>query len=64
MKWESRYQRVRNPSQVKGQRNDVFAMTLSKTLLITDLPGTLLIGHFRVPKTVTFKMRLSAQPFL
>ena len=55
---------MRNPSQVKGQRNDVFAMTLSKTLLITDLPGTLLIGHFRVPKTLTFKMRLSAQPFL
>ena len=50
MKWESRYQRLRNPSQVKGQRNDVFAMTLSKTLLITYLPGTLLIGHFRVPK--------------
>ena len=55
---------MRNPSQVKGQRNDVFAMTLSKTLLITDLPGTLLIGHFRVPKTLTVKMRLSAQPFL
>ena len=48
MKWESGYQRVPNPSQVKGQRDDVFAMTLSKTLLITDLPGTLLIGHSRV----------------
>ena len=23
-----------------------------------------LIGHFRVPKTLTFKMRLGAQPFL
>ena len=23
-----------------------------------------LIGHFRVPKTLTFKMRPSAQPFL
>ena len=23
-----------------------------------------IIGHFRVPKTLTFKMRLSAQPFL
>ena len=22
------------------------------------------IGHFRVPKTLTFKMRLGAQPFL
>jgi len=55
MKWESCYQRLRNPSQVKGQRNNVFAMTLSKTLLITDLPGTLIL---------TFKMRLSAQPFL
>ena len=51
MKWQSRYQRLRNPCQVKGQRNDVFAVTLSKALLITDLPGTLLsfISEFQKP---------------
>ena len=36
MKWPSRYQRLRKPCQVKEQRNDVFAVTLSKALLITD----------------------------
>ena len=28
------------------------------------LTGLNVIGHFRVPKTFTFKMRLGAQPFL
>ena len=28
------------------------------------LAGMVLIGHFRVPKTLTFKTRLGAQPFL
>ena len=33
-------------------------------LFLLNMPWRYEIGHFRVPKTLTFKMRLGAQPFL
>ena len=29
---------------------------------VKSCPGEVLIGHFRVPKTLTFKMRLGGKP--
>ena len=35
-----------------------------QTTNFTAVKTNVIIGHFRVPKTLTFKMRLGAQPFL
>ena len=31
---------------------------------VGENPGNEVVGHLRVPKTLTFKMRLSGQPFM
>ena len=41
-----------------------FPHTVEAVLATTLVKRPALIGHFRVPKTLTFKMRPSAQPFL
>ena len=42
----------------------IVAITFITVQSVIILIFLLLIGHFRVPKTLTFKMRLGAQPFL
>ena len=46
--------------------SQVFLMLIREGVggLKEDLRHLKLIGHFRVPKALTFKMRPSAQPFL
>ena len=53
------------PSQWKLSVASAFpSITGCGNELLTALPVTNLVGHFRVPKTLTFKMRPSAQLFL
>ena len=49
----------------KNNSYSVFLFSISDTETFSfQLNNPFRIGHFRVPKTVTFKMRLGVQPFL
>ena len=40
------------------------SLKLKKHSLVKCCPGAVLIGHFRVPKTLTFKTRQGGKPLL
>ena len=53
-----------NHLKTAGWGIQIVATTFITVQSVIILIFLLLIGHFRVPNTLTFKMRLGAQPFL
>ena len=49
---------------LRGKERLIAGYNRKGVLFLLNMPWRYEIGHFRVPKTLTFKMRLGAQPFL